>query len=446
MPKGGARREKVPEVDLNHLADSLVCHVKAVGLQGAFALGKYLNLERQQAVVGQDLVDLLPLIKSLCKVEPSLQFKYSDLSEVLKQILKDFPGIKDSFPLSMQGTLWKTLADALLVVRNHCRRIGRDKAKYLEAGKKLSHFQLEKLEEIWAFFNEPAGQGSSPRKVGKKVVSPAKSIATDDFLKEFEVPATQDSLLGEAENVMPVPTRKRALRQTMARPAASEKKLGKKPEARPAASKKLGKKPACQEERLPDDWVMGDQALNFMTYKAGAVALRGFGEWLGKLCLEGERQSGLSRGSMESGRSFLFKVWKELDSQGEFLNLVEWLVEKMDESLRSGTATEAGVAKAKGQGKGSKGEEEEGKGGKGKALGKEGKGGGKEEGKGQGGKGEGGKGGGKEEEGQGGKEGGKEEEGQGGKGGGKEDEEEGGKGEGGKGGGGKESGEGKEKE
>ena len=107
-----------------------------------------------------------------------------------------------------------------------------------------------------------------------KVVSPAKSIATDDFLKEFEVPATQDSLLGEAENVMPVPTRKRALRQTMARPAASEKKLGKKPEARPAASKKLGKKPACQEERLPDDWVMGDQALNFMTYKAGAVALR----------------------------------------------------------------------------------------------------------------------------------------------------------------------------
>lgn len=107
-----------------------------------------------------------------------------------------------------------------------------------------------------------------------KVVSPAKSIATDDFLKEFEVPATQDSLLGEAENVMPVPTRKRALRQTMARPAASEKKLGKKPEARPAASKKLGKKPACQEERLPDDWVMGDQALNFMTYKTGAVALR----------------------------------------------------------------------------------------------------------------------------------------------------------------------------
>ncbi|CAK9026721.1 Uncharacterized protein SCF082_LOCUS17731 [Durusdinium trenchii] len=259
MPKGGARREKVPEVDLNHLADSLVCHVKAVGLQGAFALGKYLNLERQQAVVGQDLVDLLPLIKSLYKVEPSLQFKYSDLSEVLKQILKDFPGIKDSFPLSMQGTLWKTLADALLVVCNHCRRIGRDKAKYLEAGKKLSHFQLEKLEEIWAFFNEPAGEGSSPRKVGKK---------------EFEVPATQDSLLEEAENVMPVLTRKRALRQTMARPAASEKKLGKKPEARPAASKKLGKKPACQEERLPDDWVMGDQALNFMTYKTGAVALR----------------------------------------------------------------------------------------------------------------------------------------------------------------------------
>ena len=49
--RGGARRQMVPPVDQAHLEDSLVEHVKKMGVQSAFALGKYAKLEVQQAAV-----------------------------------------------------------------------------------------------------------------------------------------------------------------------------------------------------------------------------------------------------------------------------------------------------------------------------------------------------------------------------------------------------------
>ena len=278
MPKGGARREKVPEVDLSHLTDSLLDHVRHLGVESAFHLGNYLGLERQQAVVGPDLVDALPILRALYKVQPTLAFKYSDLVEALKGVLRQFPRIRDFFEMRLRPTLQKKLADALLVLCNHSRRIGRDKAKYHEAGRKLTDFQLEKLEEIWGWFNEE----QTPQKKKKKTkqeseaVSPAKSAQsaashlTAELLNDFEVPATQDSLEAEVETVEPVPARKRALKKEVAglkRPASCQ---------RPAASvKKIKKEEKKSVGGLPDDWVLGSQELIFMPYlKTGAMALR----------------------------------------------------------------------------------------------------------------------------------------------------------------------------
>ena len=83
--RGGARRQMVPPVDHAHLVDSLVEHVKKVGVQSSFALGKYANLEVQQAVVGPDLLNLLPLLRRLQTVQPTLEYKYSDLEQAAKK-------------------------------------------------------------------------------------------------------------------------------------------------------------------------------------------------------------------------------------------------------------------------------------------------------------------------------------------------------------------------
>ncbi len=69
----------VPAVDQAHLEDSLVQHVKKMGVQSAFAMGKYAKLDVQQAVVGEDLVRLLPLLKRLHTVQRALEYKYSGL-------------------------------------------------------------------------------------------------------------------------------------------------------------------------------------------------------------------------------------------------------------------------------------------------------------------------------------------------------------------------------
>ena len=114
--KGGPRRNKVPEVDTQHLTDSLEEYVKAMGSSAGFVLGKYMDLQVQQAVSGPGLVDLVPLVKALHKVEQSLQFKYSDLVGSLKEVVRKFPEVKQGFPLSQQGNLPKILAERILVV------------------------------------------------------------------------------------------------------------------------------------------------------------------------------------------------------------------------------------------------------------------------------------------------------------------------------------------
>ena len=337
--RGGARREKIPEVDTAHLLDSLLEHTKKLGVQAAFALGKYAELERQQAVVGKDLVNLLPLLKCLQKVQPSLQYKYSDLVEVMTEVLRHFPAIAEWWPLSQQASLSKTLADCILVLCNHCRRIGRDKKKYLEAGKKLSNLQLAKLEEIWLFFNEPE---ENTAKLPVEV-SPAKSSKTDDLLDEFQVPVTQDSedsseessLLQEAENVQPVPVRKRALREAMAlkRPAAKAEPVAssgstakKKPATSSGRAKKRGEGASekakkrgagasqkAEKRGVGEDFKLKDEKVIFMPYKTGAVALRVSG---GKQLLQV-----LSKKGLDHSKALAKEALKKLEA-GESLGQV----------------------------------------------------------------------------------------------------------------------------
>ena len=175
----------VPPVDQAHLEDSLVEHVKKMGVQSAFALGKYAKLEVQQAAVGEDLVRPLPLLQRLHTVQPTLEYKYSDLEQAAKEVLRQFPDLKECWPLAEQVSLSKTLAHCLLVLCNHCRRIGTNKTKHLEASRKLTQRQVEKMEEIWWWFNEKEEKQETVE------ASPAKSAKTEDLLEEYQIPPTQ---------------------------------------------------------------------------------------------------------------------------------------------------------------------------------------------------------------------------------------------------------------
>ena len=154
----------MPEIDDEHLLDTCLSHVRKLGETGAFALGKYLETEVSHAVRGAALADLLYLLEKFHKVSPSLEFTYSTLKSCFTQVLQQFPGIKEKWPVSEQGDVAKALSDGIPVLCNHARRISSDKGKFAEARKNLTSFQVEKLEAIRSL----VGQQKEETKDGKK--------------------------------------------------------------------------------------------------------------------------------------------------------------------------------------------------------------------------------------------------------------------------------------
>lgn len=202
--KGGARRRQVPDVDEEHLLDTCLSHVQKAGVCANFCLGAYFHLESSNAVRGSALGEVQHVIRDLLKVSPTLEFKYSTLKSVFGEVLKQFPGLKERFPVSQQGNAAKAFADGILVVCNHARRIGRDEGRLAEACSKLTSIQAAKLEEIASWLKAPKSGASceegsviaaTPKKKVKKEekkkregVSPGTAAA----LEEYQIPATQD--------------------------------------------------------------------------------------------------------------------------------------------------------------------------------------------------------------------------------------------------------------
>ena len=96
MKKGGARRNKVSEVDQEQL--HLVTYVKSQGVTAAFNQGKYSKtVLAQHAVSAPDLSDQLELLQGLANVSTELAMKYSDLKAAVTETVRQFPDVKANF-------------------------------------------------------------------------------------------------------------------------------------------------------------------------------------------------------------------------------------------------------------------------------------------------------------------------------------------------------------
>eukprot|EP00438_Fugacium_kawagutii_P020278 Skav227635 [mRNA] locus=scaffold3692:120265:121308:+ [translate_table: standard] len=340
--RGGARRKAAPEIDEEHLVDTFLSHVKTVGVTAAFCMGPYLHLQASQAVKGGPLGELLPLVLELVKVSPSLQYKYCHLKAAFQEVLKQYPEMKGRWPLSEHDSLPKTLADAVLVVCNHCRRITRDDTKYQEATRKLASYQVQKLTAIRKALGKedkepgtPLGkkrkeEPSSSRNKARKVVetpSSAKSGGTAAAVGEFDIPLTQDSevesedeLLRSAQKAAPIPVRKAVLKEQVAeikemkRPAAAAKK----PAAREKGEEKKKKK---RVEPLPNDYKATGSLILMPYQKVGSCAIREKG---GRQLLQVVSPQGLAHSKELAGKM------KKMLEEGQALGKVkEWKAKKL---------------------------------------------------------------------------------------------------------------------
>ena len=236
------------EIDQEHLVDTFLSHVKSVGEAAGFNLGQYKHLDAAQGVKGSSTAKSRRLL-----VGPS------------------------GFPVTEQLKLGEALAEAILVLCNHARRIGRDEQKFREACSRLVNSQVEKLETIRSML---AGDATAPEKAKKKkeekraAPSPASSHGVAAAFADFTIPPTQeeasseeaDSLLASARKAPPIPVRKAILKAEVAakKPAA---KGFKKPAAGGTGSKKAN--------GISDSFKVEGQKLTLMHYKAtGSWAVR----------------------------------------------------------------------------------------------------------------------------------------------------------------------------
>eukprot|EP00435_Cladocopium_sp_Y103_P055457 s1056_g18.t1 len=286
--RGGPRRQKVPPIEMEHLASVLTGYVKRYGVESSFQFRDYFHLTKPMAVNGLALKDQVDYVEAMSQVNEELSFRFSDLKEVFSQVCKQFPTLKEQFSLELRQDLPLKLSNATMTIMTHVRRL-KDKKKFVEATKHLSHHQTSLLERLRALVVE-GNKAEEEHKEEVAATATGSQCSDEDFILtqdvlDLDVPETPmkkgRGLLEEALEVSPVPPRKKVIKQVLKRPAAregckkSEEGMVAGSHKKPASkdSKKKKKKKASAGKDLKASYKV--DTLLYMPYKKkGHMAIR----------------------------------------------------------------------------------------------------------------------------------------------------------------------------
>lgn len=277
--RGGARRQKVPQIETEHLVDTLIGLVKKHGVQASFQFKNYFHLTRPMAIHGLSLKDQVAFVEGLSQVNEDLQFKFKDLKDGFTEVARTFPSLRENFDLEIRSNLVVKLANATMVILNHVRRL-KDVKKFQEACKGLSDYQVQELEKLRSLV---AGEATpADDKTDEEVL-------TQELL-DMEMPGTpgmseenEEDLLKRALDTSPVPARKKVLKEHL-KDEKRQKKPNKGKVKGPNSKKeqKLMKKPSGKMDKTKKKQANKNpkstyqrNSLMFMPYKKkGHMAIR----------------------------------------------------------------------------------------------------------------------------------------------------------------------------
>lgn len=314
MHKGGPHRSKTPDVENEQLQDAIHRYIQKEGVAAAFAFGPYHGIPKTAAVNGPALASLRNFISILAGVEPSLMFKYSQLKAIIQDSLRRFPDIRSRWALHQHESLPGDLADSIMTVCTHVRRLQSEK-RFKEACSKCTNMEIEDLATFRDYVMEDGDQmdamacssnagsmlplacksmeelpntqdileqtlpgtpnsvkddaakeGSAKDDAARNDAS-NKSPVNGDAAKEGSVkddPLKEADLLQEAMAESPIPSRKQAIREVMKRPACLK---------RPASPSTPQHTSQSTAQSIPISYA--DANLHIMKYvKTGAAAVR----------------------------------------------------------------------------------------------------------------------------------------------------------------------------
>jgi len=296
--KGGPRRRKVEESCPEHLFDSLS---KWMEVHENVDFGEYANISKTQGMSVPDVVRLAGLIDLLFEVNSTLEFRYLVLKDVAQRLINKFPALKANVPVSKQGRYPGDLANMIMTLCTHCRRLKKPECLeiLLRNCTKWQGQVLERLSQMLCSVEEGTNLNRSDSSVtpalgdgqpDDEMPNTQDILALDtegapdtpDILalqiprsqESEEMEGTAEALLNEALSVKPVPARKQNLRDLVDKVNDKGKVL-----KRPAAGQVLKRPSAGGLKRHAGSCTRGDNYIfdslehgkcraEFYTYKS----------------------------------------------------------------------------------------------------------------------------------------------------------------------------------
>ena len=274
--RGGARNFKKTDLSNVALLRLFENHLSERGHLVAFQFGSYYNKPGSNAVVGPELASMMDLIEKIVAVAPCADLKYIQTKDAFGKLLLKSRDLMSMFPNKEVNAISSDLANSLMTVCNHARRLKED-LRWQQAITKCTTHEIALLKKIRGFFKNGQQDGDDDAlpatqdilDQAESQISEAESLnlpASQDYDVEVEQ-SDVDSLLQEALNSKPVPTKKDDIARAVAlkRPAASVIK------SKSASSADFIKRGSC-----------GSFGMLHMTYASNQSYIQHFDEGSGK--------------------------------------------------------------------------------------------------------------------------------------------------------------------
>ena len=285
--RGGARNFKKTDLSNVALLRLFENHLSERGHLVAVQFGSYYNKPASNAVVGPELASVMDLIEKIVAVAPCADLKYIQMKDAFGKLLLKSRDLMSMFPNKEVNAISSDLANSLMTVCNHARRLKED-LRWQQAITKCASHEIALLKKIRGFFKNGKQDGDDDAlpatqdilDQAESQISEAESLnlpASQDYDVEVEQ-SDVDSLLQEALNSKPVPTKKDDIARAVAlkRPAAARAVALKSPAASIIKSKSTSSTDFIKHGNC------GSFGVLHMTYASNQSYIQHFDEGCGK--------------------------------------------------------------------------------------------------------------------------------------------------------------------
>ena len=223
--KGGRRNYKKGRVEVSTCVEILEAHRVRHGSVHCFDFKSYHLKPSTNAIAAVDLLMMKPLLMDFLRVAPRADLTYKPLHMAFQNVLQKDKGIYDIFVQKQEGQqhmkslldIASDLANSMVCALSHCRRL-KNVVRWQQATSKLNSALVADLEALRDAVKIPDGfNGSEGAEEVEEEMPP-----TQELLQHYESEVAmaqsseshtseEDSLLKEALQTSPVPTKKKAI-------------------------------------------------------------------------------------------------------------------------------------------------------------------------------------------------------------------------------------------